>query len=80
MLYRHGKDAHTALDKRDAERDVMAVLVEYMMDDAPKGAVKRVKFGSQWYEITVRPIDTPQEAVKVDVYKEDTCVAKGVVV
>jgi len=57
MLYRHGKNAHIALDKREAERDVMAVLVEYMMDGMPNGAVKRVRFGTQWYEITVNPVE-----------------------
>jgi len=74
MMYRHGKDANTALDKREAERDVMAVLVEYMMDGAPKGAIKRVRFGSQWYEITVKPIEAPSESVVVDVYKQNKLV------
>jgi len=58
MMYRHGKNINAALDKREAGRDVMAVLIEYMLDDMPEGAVKRVKFGTQWYEITVKPIES----------------------
>lgn len=63
MMYRHGKDVNRALDKREAERDVMAVLIEYMLDDMPKGAKKQVKFGTQWYEITVKPIESEDSDV-----------------
>jgi len=57
-LYRHGKDKALALEKRDAEQDVFAVLIEFMMDDAPKGSIKKIQFGDKAYEITVKPIDT----------------------
>jgi len=61
-LYRHGKDKHTALDKRDATRDVHAAIVEAMLDGMPEGATQNVTFdGKQWYEITVKPIPRPEE-------------------
>jgi hypothetical protein len=54
-LYRHGKDPNLAIDKRDAEADVMAVLVEHMMHDAPKGSEKIVQFGDKKYNVRVTP-------------------------
>ena len=55
-LYRHGKDPNVALDKREAEADVMAVLVEHMMHGAPKGAEKTVEFGDKKYVVRVTPL------------------------
>lgn len=56
-LFRHGKDINTALDKREAEKDVMVVLIDYMMHDSPKGSIKNVRLGDKYYEIIVRPIE-----------------------
>lgn len=56
-IYRHGKDKSVALDKREAEKDVMAVVVQYMMHNTPRGATKKVRLGAQWYEIAVRPVE-----------------------
>jgi hypothetical protein len=55
-LYRYGKDKNLALEKREAEKDVFAVLIEYMMDDAPKGSSKTVMFGDKSFKISVEPI------------------------
>lgn len=55
FLYRHGKDPSLALDKREAEADVMAVLVEHMMYDAPRGSEKVVTLGDKQYTIRVTP-------------------------
>jgi len=55
FLYRHGKDKALALDKREAEADVMAVLVAHMMHDAPKGSQKVVTLGGKKYTIRVTP-------------------------
>lgn len=55
FMYRHGADPTLALDKREAEADVMAVLVEHMMHNAPKGSQKRIKFGDQEYIVRVTP-------------------------
>lgn len=53
FLYRHGKDPTLALDKREAEADVMSVLVTHMMHDAPKGSEKIVTIGNKQYLIKV---------------------------
>lgn len=53
FLYRHGKDPALALDKRKAEADVMSVLVEHMMHDAPKGSEKIITIGNKQYLIKV---------------------------
>ena len=58
FLYRHGKDPALALDKREAEVDVIAVLVEHMMHDAPKGSEKVITLGDKQYTIRVTP-NTP---------------------
>lgn len=55
FLYRHGRDPATALDKRDATRDVVAVIIKYMMRDAPKGSRQKFLFGDKSFEITVKP-------------------------
>lgn len=54
-LYRHGKNEKVALEKREAEKDVMAVLVEHMMYDAPKGSEKIVEFGDKNFNVRVTP-------------------------
>lgn len=55
-LYRHGKNPNMALDKRPAEADVMAVLVEHMMNGAPKGTEKVIEFGDRRYVLRVTPL------------------------
>lgn len=55
FLYRHGKDPALALDKRNAEADVMAVLVAHMMHDAPKGSEKVITLGDKQYTVRVTP-------------------------
>jgi hypothetical protein len=56
FLYRHGKDGGLALDKRDADADVMAVLVQSMMYDAPKGSERVVTMDNKQYAIRVTPV------------------------
>lgn len=56
FIYRHGKDPKVALDKREAEADVMSVLVQHMMKDASKGSQKEVSFGDKKFSISVTPI------------------------
>lgn len=61
-LYRHGKDPALALEKREANADVLTAVVNYMMYDAPKGASQKVNIGDKrgkWYEITVKPTARP---------------------
>lgn len=55
FMYRHGKDPNLALEKREAEADVMSVLVSHMMYNAPKGSEKRIKLGNQTYVVRVTP-------------------------
>ena len=59
FLYRHGKDEGEVLDKRKAEEDVMRVITTMMMYDAPKGATKTYRFGSQQYELSLKLIKKP---------------------
>jgi len=54
-LYRYGKDPNVALDKRDAESDVMSVLVQYMMYNAPEGSEKTIYIGDKKYNVMVTP-------------------------
>lgn len=61
-IYRHGKDPTLALDKREAQQDVIAAVVGYMMHDAPKGASQVFHFSDKSYEITVKPLATTQQA------------------
>jgi len=56
-LYRHGKDIRVALDRRKAESDVVASLVEKMMCGAPKGSKMVVTLGEKQYRITVEPVE-----------------------
>ena len=55
FLYRHGKDINLALDKREAEADVMCVLVAHMMHDAPNGSEKIITFGDKQYTMRLTP-------------------------
>lgn len=55
FLYRCGKDPALALDKREAEADVMSVLVAHMMHDAPKGSQKTISLGEKKYIVRVTP-------------------------
>ena len=55
FLYRHGKDPGLALDKREAEADVMAVLVAHMMHDAPRGSQKVITLNGKQYTVRVTP-------------------------
>ena len=55
FLYRHGKDKELALDKRPADVDVMAVLVEHMMYNAPNGSSKVITLGDKKYTVLVKP-------------------------
>lgn len=57
VLYRHGKDPALALDKRNAEQDVMTTIIQYMMANAPKGSQQDVRIGDNWYTVTVKPIE-----------------------
>lgn len=56
VVARFGKDETLALDQRDAEKDVMLALRDYMMMDSPKGSSKKFAFNGQWYEITLKPL------------------------
>ncbi|GAF89315.1 unnamed protein product [marine sediment metagenome] len=55
-LYRFGKDKGEALDKRDAEKDVLACITEKMMWGADKGGWIEYRFGDQGYKLTVEKI------------------------
>lgn len=55
FMYRHGKDHGLALDKREAEGDVMSVLIAHMMHNAPKGSEKIITLGAEQYMIRVTP-------------------------
>lgn len=57
FLYRHSKDEGLTLEKREAEADVMAVLVEHMMYNAPNGSKKVVRLGDKQYKIVVTPFN-----------------------
>lgn len=56
FLYRHGKDPNVAIEKRNAEADVMAVLVDHMMHDAPNGSEKTITLGDKKYLIRLTPL------------------------
>lgn len=55
FLYRHGKDPALALDRREAEPDVMAVLIAHMMHNAPRGSEKIITLGDKKYTVSVTP-------------------------
>jgi hypothetical protein len=55
-LYRHGKDAGLALERREAEADVMKVITEKMMDGCPKGSVLNYTIGEQSFRMVIEPV------------------------
>ncbi len=57
FMGREGKKPGLALDKREAEADVMSVLVQHMMHDAPKGSEKTIRFGDKTYKVKVTPVN-----------------------
>lgn len=63
-LYRHGEDPRVALERREAEADVMKVLVEHMLDNYPSGSKKVVLIGDNKYEVSVLPL--PKELKEED--------------
>ena len=60
VLARFGKDETLSLDQRDAEKDIMIALRDHMMDGAPKGSTKHFSLNGQWYELALRPVESPR--------------------
>lgn len=58
FMYRFGKDPRVALEKRKAEADVIAVLIDHMMHNAPKGSEKVVTLDDRQYSIRVEPVES----------------------
>ena len=56
-LYRHGADASSILDKREAEADVISAVITKLTHEAPMGSSLRVTLGDMDYELSVKPID-----------------------
>lgn len=50
-LYRHGKDQHTALSKREAEPEVVSAVIQRVLAD---GGELNVSFGDRKFVITVK--------------------------
>lgn len=63
-IYREGKTPGVAVEKREAEADVMMAVARHMMHDAPKGSSKVFGFARESFEISVTPLpeanDEPQ--------------------
>lgn len=57
-MYRHGKNPQVALEKRNAEAEVMAALVSMMMQGAPRGSEMDFTLGDKRYTIRVTPKET----------------------
>ena len=55
-LFRHGVDETEALDKRDAEADVMSAVITKMMHEAPNGSALRITLGDSQYDLSVSPV------------------------
>lgn len=55
FLYRHGKNPDMVLEKREAEADVMGVLVAHMMHGMPEGSEKVITIGKKKYNVRVTP-------------------------
>lgn len=77
FLYRHGKDVALALDKREAEADVMAVLVAHMMHNAPRGSEKVITLGERKYTIRVTPLRR-QKTMETISYRSDAISYKSI--
>ena len=58
-LYRHGKDPNLALEKREAEADVICVITAKLMEDSPNGSVFTYNIGDKSYELTLKPVPSP---------------------
>lgn len=58
-IYQYGEDPNESLDKRDAERDVFACVVENKLYSVSIGVLKL-------YEIPVKPTTKPKEGSDVD--------------
>ena len=56
-IYRHGVNESKTLDKRHANQDVIVAFIQYMMHDAPEGAIQEFEVDDQCYRITVEPIE-----------------------
>ena len=56
FLYRHGVKEEIALDKREAEADVVSVIISKLMHQAPKGSTMVVTLGEDKYELSVKPV------------------------
>jgi hypothetical protein len=55
VIARFGKDESLSLDQRDAEKDILIALRDYMMRDSPKGSIKKFSVNGQEYELTLKP-------------------------
>lgn len=56
-LYRHGRQTPgVALEKREAEEDVMKVLVKKLMYEAPNGSKMSFTIGDNSFELTLKPL------------------------
>lgn len=55
FIIRVGVDKGLALDKREAEADLMTALVDHMMYNAPKGSEKDVTINGKSYTVRVTP-------------------------
>lgn len=56
-IYRMGTKKHIALDKREAEPEIITAFVDHMMHDSRDGAIKEVQIGDTWYEVSARPLE-----------------------
>ena len=56
-IYRMGAEEHIALDKREAEPEIITAFVDHMMHDSPGGAIKEVQIGDTWYEVSARQLE-----------------------
>lgn len=55
-IYRHGKDPHIALDRRDCTQEAIIAFAEMMLHDSPKGARVSVRLGDKACEIVAKPM------------------------
>jgi hypothetical protein len=56
MLYRHGKDPRVALERREAEADVMIALVNHMLEGRMVAVEKLISIGGKQFAVRVTPI------------------------
>lgn len=55
-LFRHGVDESEALDKREADADVISAVITKMMHNSPDGSTLRITLGDSLYDLTVKPV------------------------